>query len=125
MDPIAASTMERSPTASIASKVMQSLSLSDTGSDAANSAGGKLNLLIVDDEEGPRQSLKIVFKSDYNVIVASNGLDAIALAHEYPVDIAVLDILMQGMSGVDLLRELKQIDPLVEVVMLTAYETIE
>jgi signal transduction histidine kinase len=104
---------------------MPSPSLSDTASEAAAEANGKLNLLIVDDEEGPRQSLKIVFKSDYNVIVASNGLDAIALAHEHPVDIAVLDILMQGMSGVDLLRELKQIDPLVEVVMLTAYETIE
>lgn len=85
----------------------------------------KLTLLIVDDEEGPRQSLKIVFKKDYNVLVASNGIDAITLAHEHKVDVAVLDILMQGMSGVELLRELKQIDPLIEVVMLTAYETIE
>jgi signal transduction histidine kinase len=82
-------------------------------------------LLVVDDEEGPRQSLKIVFKSEYDVLVASNGPDALALAREHSIDVAVLDILMEGMSGVDLLRELKTLDPSIEVVMLTAYETIE
>src|SRR5690242_11456332 len=40
------------------------------------------NLLIVDDEEGPRQSLRIVFKRDYNVFVASSGLEALAIARE-------------------------------------------
>lgn len=85
----------------------------------------KPTLLVVDDEEGPRQSLKIVFKNEYNVLVASNGLDALILARENSVDVAVLDILMEGMSGVELLRELKEHDPSIEVVMLTAYETIE
>jgi two-component system, sensor histidine kinase and response regulator len=88
-------------------------------------APGKLTLLIVDDEEGPRQSLRIVFKNDYNVLVASNGPDAIELAARQPVHVAVLDILMQGMSGVEVLRKLKDLDPLIEVVMLTAYETLE
>ncbi len=82
-------------------------------------------LLIVDDEEGPRQSLRIVFKNEYEVLVASNGEDGIAMAMEHPIDVAVLDILMQGMSGVELLRELKELDPHIEVVMLTAYETVE
>jgi signal transduction histidine kinase len=82
-------------------------------------------LLIVDDEEGPRQSLRIVFKNDYNVLLASNGLDALELAAKYPVDVAVCDIMMFGMSGVELLRELKAINPTIEVVMLTAFETIE
>ncbi len=82
-------------------------------------------LLICDDEEGPRQSLRIVFKNDYRVLVASSGQEALALAYAEPIDVAVLDILMQGMSGVEVLRELKQIDPAIEVVMLTAYETIE
>ena len=84
-----------------------------------------MTLLIVDDEEGPRQSLRIVFKNDYKVLVASNGPDAIDLARQNPVHVAVLDILMEGMSGVELLRELKTIDPGIEVVMLTAYETLE
>jgi signal transduction histidine kinase len=82
-------------------------------------------LLICDDEEGPRQSLRIVFKNEYRVLLASSGQEALALAEAEPVDVAVLDILMHGMSGVDVLRELKRIDPGIEVVMLTAYETLE
>ncbi len=85
----------------------------------------KLTLLIVDDEEGPRQSLRIVFKNDYNVLVASSGHDALTLAIDNQIHIAVVDILMQGMSGVELLRELKELNPMIEVVMLTAYETLE
>ena len=82
-------------------------------------------LLVVDDEEGPRTSLRVVFKNDYEVLLASNGADAIKLAHTHKVDIAILDILMHGMSGVDVLRELKNIDEDIEVIMLTAYETLE
>lgn len=88
-------------------------------------AESRLTLLVVDDEDGPRQSLRIVFKNDYNVVVASSGPEAIAIAQREPVHVGVLDILMQGMSGVELLRELKLINPAIEVVMLTAYETVE
>jgi len=79
----------------------------------------------VDDEEGPRQSLRIVFKNDYHVLVASDGLEAIMLARSTPVNVCVCDIMMLGMSGVEVLKELKQIDPAIEVIMLTAFETIE
>src|SRR5215207_8640574 len=82
-------------------------------------------LLVCDDEEGPRQSLRIVFKNDYRVLAASSGHEALAIAAQESIDVAVLDILMQGMSGVEVLRELKQMDPAIEVIMLTAYETIE
>lgn len=85
----------------------------------------KPTLLIVDDEEGPRQSLKIVFKDDYNIHVASDGLAAIEIARNNKIQVAVLDILMTGMSGVELLKRLKEIDPTIEAIMLTAYETIE
>src|SRR5688572_25083665 len=82
-------------------------------------------LLICADEEGPRQSLRIVSKNACRVLVTSCGEEARALADAEQVDVAVLDILMHGMSGVDVLRELKRIDPAIEVVMLTAYETLE
>ena len=82
-------------------------------------------LLVVDDEEGPRTSLKVVFKHDFEVLLASNGTDAVKLARSNKVDVAILDILMHGMSGVDVLRELKNIDEDIEVIMLTAYETLE
>ena len=85
----------------------------------------KPTLLVVDDEEGPRQSLRVVFKDDYNVLLAENGNRALELARQNRVDAAVLDIRMSGMSGIELLERLKTIDPSIEVIMLTAYETIE
>ncbi len=81
--------------------------------------------MVVDDEEGPRQSLRIVFKDEYNIVLASDGLQAIELVKHQRVDAAVLDIRMYGMSGTELLEQLKSIDPAIEVIMLTAYETLE
>jgi two-component system, sensor histidine kinase and response regulator len=85
----------------------------------------KPTLLVVDDEEGPRASLKVVFSRDFEVLLAPNGRDAITIAKSRHIDVAILDILMQGMSGVEVLKELKEIDDGIEVIMLTAYETLE
>src|SRR5277367_2162670 len=82
-------------------------------------------LLIVDDEEGPRQSLRVVFKDDYNLLLASNGHEALELARKHKINAAVLDIRMTGMSGTELLERLKVIQPTIEVIMLTAYETVD
>src|SRR5580693_2690766 len=83
----------------------------------------KRTLLIVDDEEGPRQSLRVVFKDEYNLLLASDGERAIELARQNRIDVAITDIRMVGMSGVELLGQLKAVDPGIEVIMLTAYET--
>ncbi len=82
-------------------------------------------LLIVDDEEGPRQSVNVIFKDDYDVLMASDGAAAIELAQKNRVDVAVLDIRMSGMSGIELLERLKYVDPAIEVVMMTAFETTD
>ncbi|MCU0771791.1 MAG: response regulator [Verrucomicrobia bacterium] len=82
-------------------------------------------LLIADDEEGPRESLRMVFKSDYDLLVASDGPTAIELARQNRVDVALLDIRMGRMSGIDLLEQLKRRDPGVEVIMMTAFETTD
>jgi signal transduction histidine kinase len=79
----------------------------------------------VDDEEGPRQSVRIIFKDEYQVLLANSGEQAVELARLHPVSVVVSDILMTGMNGIDVLRDLKEIDPSIEVIMLTAYETIE
>jgi len=79
----------------------------------------------VDDEEGPRQSLRVVFKELYEVVLADSGPRALEVARSRRVDAAVLDIRMTGMSGTELLGHLKQLDPRIEVVMLTAYETLD
>ena len=88
-------------------------------------AQAKPVLMVVDDEEGPRQSVRIIFKDEYQVLLANSGEQAVELARRQPVSVVVSDILMTGMSGIDLLKQLKEIDPAVEVIMLTAYETIE
>src|ERR1700722_7911661 len=85
----------------------------------------KRTLLIVDDEEGPRQTLRVVFKEDYNLLMANDGARAIELARQNRIDVAITDIRMVGMSGVELLEHLKAVDPNIEVIMLTAYETVD
>jgi signal transduction histidine kinase len=82
-------------------------------------------LLIVDDEEGPRQSLRVVFKDDYQLLLAGDGATALELARTHPIDVAVLDIRMAGLSGIEVLERLKQLDPAIEVVMMTAFETAD
>lgn len=85
----------------------------------------KGTLLIVDDEEGPRQSLRVVFKDDYELLIASDGTSAIDLAKKNKVDVAVCDIRMAGMSGIEVLERLKFVDPAIEVIMMTAFETTD
>jgi signal transduction histidine kinase len=85
----------------------------------------KGTLLIVDDEEGPRQSLRIIFKDDYHLLMAQDGPTAIELAQNQRIDVAVLDVRMAGMSGIEVLERLKYVDPNLEVVMMTAFETTD
>ena len=85
----------------------------------------KATLLVVDDEEGPREALQLIFKDDYRILLASSGPAALELAAKEQVDVAVLDIRMSGMSGIELLSRLKSFDPSIEVVMMTAFETTD
>src|SRR5512137_1282023 len=85
----------------------------------------KGTLLIVDDEDGARQSLKVIFKDDYEILMATDGATAIDLAQKSKIDVAVCDIRMAGMSGIEVLERLKYVDPGIEVVMMTAFETTD
>lgn len=82
-------------------------------------------LLIADDEEGPRESLRIIFKDEFELLLASNGPEAIKLAQENQIDVAIVDIRMGGMSGIEVLERLKYVDPAIEVVIMTAFETTD
>ncbi|HOX57179.1 MAG TPA: hybrid sensor histidine kinase/response regulator [Candidatus Paceibacterota bacterium] len=82
-------------------------------------------LLIVDDEDVVRQTLQVVFKNDYELLIACDGATAIQLAQQHKIDVAILDIKMKGMSGIEVLGRLKHLDPRIQVVMLTAFETTD
>ncbi len=107
---------------------MAALSPVDTIS-APNKPGApskrKGTLLIVDDEEGPRESLRLIFKEEYEILTAGDGPTAIEMATKNKVDVAVLDIRMSGMSGIEVLARLKAVEPSIEVVMMTAFETTD
>lgn len=103
----------------------QTLAKTVEANPAPNAAPKRGTLLIVDDEDGPRESLRMVFKSDYDLLLASDGPSAIELARQNRVDVALLDIRMGRMSGIDLLEQLKHMDPGVEAVMMTAFETTD
>src|ERR1039458_670566 len=83
----------------------------------------KGTLLVVDDEEGARQSLRVIFKDDYEILMAGDGATAVQLAQNHKIDVVVLDIRMAGMSGIEVLERLKYVNPSIEAVMMTAYET--
>jgi signal transduction histidine kinase len=82
-------------------------------------------LLVVDDEDGPRQSLRVIFKDEFNLLMAEDGPTAIALAQKHPIDVALLDIRMAGMSGIEVLERLKYVNPGIEAIMMTAFETTD
>jgi two-component system, sensor histidine kinase and response regulator len=82
-------------------------------------------LLIVDDEDGPRESLRVIFKDEYNLLMAEDGPTAIELAKQHDIDVAVMDIRMAGMSGIEALERLKYVKPDIEAIMMTAFETTD
>ncbi|HOB32795.1 MAG TPA: response regulator, partial [Verrucomicrobiota bacterium] len=96
-----------------------------TDTDLARRPRRRGTLLVVDDEEGPRKSLAVIFKDEYDILMADNGPHAIELAQKHDIDVAILDIRMAGMSGIEVLERLKYVNPHIEVVMMTAFETTD
>jgi len=82
-------------------------------------------LLIVDDEEGPRMSLRVIFKDNFDLVMAEDGPTAIELAQQHDIDVAILDIRMAGMSGIEVLERLRYVRPEIEAIMITAFETTD
>ncbi len=79
-------------------------------------------ILVVDDEQSMREFLKIFLsKQGYRVLTAEQGEQALALMSEEPVDLVITDIRMPGMSGLELLETIKEANPDLPVVMITAF----
>ncbi|MDD5204355.1 MAG: response regulator, partial [Desulfobacterales bacterium] len=85
----------------------------------------KATILVVDDEPGVRESFKMVLKDNYNVLLAGTGNEAIELFGKNPTDLVLLDILLPDIDGLTLLERLKNGDPHVEIVMVTAVREIQ
>ncbi len=85
----------------------------------------KKQILICDDEEGIRESLKLILEKDYDLSFAGSGEEAIEIAGSKPFDLVILDIKMPRMSGLDIMREMKKINPNLKVVIVTGYKSVE
>lgn len=86
---------------------------------------GPSRVLVIDDERGPRESLRILLKNEFEVILA-DGVDAgVAALRHQGADVVVMDIRMPGKTGIEGLREVREVDPWVSVVMLTGFGTLE
>jgi DNA-binding NtrC family response regulator len=81
-------------------------------------------ILIVEDEAGPRESLRMILKPFYQLYTASNGADALHLIQSHDISLVTLDLNMPGLSGIDVLKELKRMKPDVEVIIITAMTTL-
>ncbi|MBW2529275.1 MAG: sigma-54-dependent Fis family transcriptional regulator [Deltaproteobacteria bacterium] len=83
-------------------------------------------VLVVDDEPANVKSLEKIFQREgMRVLTASNARSALDLARSHRVQVVLTDLLMPGVSGIELLRAIKELSPDTEVVMMTAYGTIE
>ncbi|MFI5364462.1 MAG: response regulator [Candidatus Binatia bacterium] len=85
----------------------------------------RASLLIVDDERGPAESLRMIFKPSYNVFTASGGPQALEILHSTPIDVVTLDLRMPAMSGVEVMERIKQYDPDIEVIVVTGYSSLD
>jgi putative two-component system response regulator len=83
------------------------------------------NILIVDDEIGPRESLRMILKPYYNIFTAESGYAAIQMVQQVGLDVVTLDLKMPGISGIDTLKEIRGIDQDVMVIIITGYGTLQ
>ncbi len=83
-------------------------------------------ILICDDEEGIRESLKLILCDDYNLIIVDSGEQALdALSKTKDIGLVLLDIKMPKVSGLDILSDIKKKHPKVKTIMVTGYQSVE
>jgi DNA-binding NtrC family response regulator len=86
----------------------------------------RYEVLVVDDEEDFREVIvKKLKKRDLNCESAPDGNTALSMIKAKKYDVVLLDVKMPGIDGVETLREIKNINPMVEVVMLTGHASVE
>jgi DNA-binding NtrC family response regulator len=81
------------------------------------------SVLIVDDEVGVRESLKMILKKDYDVFLAKDAEEAFLQIKENSPDVILLDIILPDLDGLKVLEKIKQNEPDIVVIMITATNT--
>jgi DNA-binding NtrC family response regulator len=76
-------------------------------------------VLVVDDERGPRESLRMTLQPPYRVLLATEGEQALDLVEREAVDVVLLDLRLPGLSGLQVLEQLKARDPALAVIVVS------
>jgi DNA-binding NtrC family response regulator len=82
------------------------------------------SVLVVDDEIAVRECVKMILKNDYEVFLAKNAEEAFSQIKEQTPDVVLLDIILPDLDGLKVLERIKQNDPNITVVMVTATTTV-
>src|SRR3989337_4015996 len=83
-------------------------------------------IMVVDDELVSREYLhEVLVRNHYDVIMASNGLEAVERFGKEGCDLIFLDMKMPGMGGIEVLENIKRIYPETILILMTAYGTVE
>jgi response regulator RpfG family c-di-GMP phosphodiesterase len=92
---------------------------------ASGATDVKPTVLIVDDEAAPRAALTQILRQDFQILTAESARTAMAVLNDHGVDLVTLDLRLPDGSGSDLLNEIKRAHAEVEVIMVTAYGTLQ
>jgi two-component system response regulator HydG len=88
--------------------------------------GREITVLVVDDEPSNVTSLRKIFeRENMRVLTAGGAKEALELARKHRIEVVLTDLMMPGANGVELMRAMKEISPDTEVVLMTAYGTVE
>lgn len=90
-----------------------------------SSEARRARILVVDDEFGPRESLRMILRPAYEVLTASDGSEALEVLRSTPVDLVTLDLNMPGLQGEELMRVIRREFQGVEVIVITGYGSVE
>jgi signal transduction histidine kinase len=83
-------------------------------------------VLVIDDEQDIRMLVEAILRKDgYDVFTAKDGYEGVSVFKEKQADLVITDVRMPGMDGIEVLRQLKAIDPDVEVVILTGHGNLK
>ncbi|MFC1620935.1 response regulator [Candidatus Omnitrophota bacterium] len=84
----------------------------------------KEKILVVDDDKRVRDSFIHSFDDEYRIVLAADGQEALnILSHPHDIDLIVVDMMMPGLTGIELIKEIKKINPKHKVILLTGYSS--
>ena len=83
----------------------------------------KRSILVVDDELGIREAIRMILNPNYDVYTAANGSEALQCIQKDKIDIVTLDLKMPGLSGIEVLKQIKKSNADIEVIVVSAYGT--